>query len=193
MWDPIRHRVMVLDELVPTHVIAVDRLDDLAFVGVNVVVLSGRSLTLYAGDAVSTLPVPDLVPTHIDLLVDSSSVWGVDPFGNRHAIARVDGDRLLAPDGPSFGGRAHDPAPTRAAGLKSSVRPLGHGWFVVEVVTDDRPIAVTRTVEHSGRSVEIATADRAWVPTTDLTVDADGRLVAIVPLADGLHVRRITP
>ena len=196
LWDPIRQRVVVLDDLVVTGGFSAARVDDLAFAGRDVVLLQGRTVVLrdVLGNDLGHIAVPDLVPTNIDLLVRGSQIWGVDPFGNLHAIGVVNGG-LSAATGASFGGMAF---PTHAIAkrpdaLKTSVRTLDQGWAIVDDVVHDFPIGVERTIVHDGRSVPLETAGRAWVPADDADVDADGRLVVIVPLADGLHVRRITP
>ena len=196
LWDPVASRVLVLDDLVVTGGFGAVRVDDLAFAGRDLVLLQGRTLALRdaAVKDLGHLGVPDVVPTNIDLLVRGSDVWGVDPFGNLHAIARMD-HGLAAPAGASFGGRAFPPHPVakRPGALKTSVRTLDGGWAIVDDVVRDFPIGVERSVVHDARTLSLETSDRAWVPADDADVDADGRLVVIVPLSDGLHVRRISP
>ncbi len=195
VWDPVRQQVLVLHDLVVQGAFAASRVDDLAFAGRDLVLLEGRTIALVGADGRDhgNLPVPDLVPTNIDLLVQGSDVWGVDPFGNRHAIAHVEGGLSVA-TGASFGGPAFAKVEVtpRAGALKTSVRTLGAGWAIVDSVVSDFPIGVERAVVHDGRSLPLETRSRSWTPADDADVDAEGRLVVIVPLADGLHVRRIS-
>lgn len=196
LWDPVAARVLVLSDLVVTGGFTVAHVDDLAFAGRDLLLLQGRTVALRdaAGRDLGQVGVPDVVPTHIDLLVRGSDVWGVDPFGNLHALARLD-HGLAAPTGASFGGRATAPhaVAKRPGALKTSVRTLEGGWAIVDDVVRDFPIGVERSVVHDARSLSLETSGRAWVPADDADVDADGRLVVIVPLSDGLHVRRISP
>lgn len=195
VWDPVRQRVVVLEDLVVHSSFAASQVDDLAFAGRDLVLLEGRAVVLVAADGreVGRLAVPDVVPTNIDLAVQGSDVWGVDPFGNRHRIARVDGSLSVA-SGPSFGGPAFAKVAVapRSGALKTSVRSLGSGWAIVDTVVSDFPIGVERSIVHDGRSLSLETAGRMWTPADDADVDDEGRLVVMVPLADGLHVRRIS-
>jgi hypothetical protein len=196
LWDPVRQRVIVLQDLAVVGGFSAERIDDLAFAGRRLVLMSGRTLVLRddKGAELGRIGVPDVVPTNIELLVRDGTVWGVDPFGNLHAIATVDSD-LHPVTGASFGGRAFPAARVAKdpAALKTSVRSLGGDWVIVDAVVRDFPIGVERSIAHDSRTLSLETADRAWVPTDDADVDAEGRLVVMVPLEDGLHLRRVSP
>lgn len=207
IWDPIRGRVLILDDLVVRGSFASSPVDDLAFVGSHVILLCGRTLyrVTIDGTAVDHLAVPEIVPTAITLDPDGSRIWGVDAFGNRHAIADIGADGLVSPHGRSFAGAAHvvstdgtgfvvdGQSVPRGGGLNASVRALDGGWALREVVAADHPITVIDTVFHDGRSMDLPVAGRTWTPSAPYAIDAQGRLITLEPRSDGLHVRRISP
>jgi hypothetical protein len=220
-WDPVHHRVLVVDGLKTVGAFPVDGVDDLAVTAAGDVVMEvGRTLILVDGSGaeLARTEIPGIVPIQASLRIEGDALVAVDAFDNLHNVARIDGHAFAPAVGPALvepAVAASTPpsmSPADAAAIarvdggwsivetivaarkdaiKVSARQLGK-WMIVERVVADHPIAVERFAAIGGQQVALPVAGRAYVPARDLAVDAEGRLVVFDPEADGLHVVRIS-
>jgi len=211
-WDPVWSQVHLLSDLQETARFAIPRADGLAFTDSGRLVVldqSTRTVSLWTreGRALDAAALPDLVPQGGLLVVEGEEVQSEDVFGNRHRVARVDGDLLLAPEGRSLEPRAHtvrwqdgsfdvDGQTVRVGqAITAGARLLGDRWLVVDRVTGDHPVQVARQAIdlHTDQSVDLPVDGRAWVPRQDLAVDDQGRLLYLDPTQAGLVLVEVTP
>lgn len=190
--------------------------DDLAWTEAGILLLdeSSRRLVLVdtEGQTLATRPLPDLSPVGMNLVVSGARVDGADPFGNRHPLARLDGQALVAATGPALLPPAvsvrWDAAGKRMwvegrafsvpGAIKAGGRVLGdaaQGWLVVDAVVSEGPLVVTRKAIPlaGGASVDLPVAGRLYAPSRDLAIDAEGRLHVLVPTAGGVVLWEVTP
>lgn len=211
-WDPVHNEIRVLSHLEDTSRFSVPRLDGLAFAGDGRLVVldhATRTVTLWSTDgrAFDAAAVPDLVPPGGLLVLSGDEVLSEDVFGNRHRVARIEGDTLRAPEGRSVVEPPHtvrwqgdhvlvdDVSVSIEPAMTGGARLLGDRWLVVDRVVHDHPIAVQRQAIDlaGGQTVELPVDGRAWVPRQDVAVDDQGRLLYLDPRPNGLVLVEVTP
>jgi hypothetical protein len=220
LYDPVGHRVLVLDDLAWVGSFDVQRVEDIAFSsGGEILVLADRRLRLLSvrGDELDEVPVPDIVPSGGSLTLDGDSVLSVDAFGNGHPVAQIASGAFFPASGPGLVAPSHvvlsEPGRLSVDGVSRSfpgavkvggtVLSAGaRGWIVASVVTSEASITVERSAwpftdtaqgQVAGASTLLPTSGRAYVAGRDVAVDPDGRLLYLDPQQDGLHIVRVTP
>lgn len=209
VYDTVGQRVIVLSDLAIAATVPAERVTDVALTADgDLVVLRDRTVSLIdlRGTVFDQLEAPDVVGPHSALRVDGDTIWATDVFGQWHRIGRVNVRDLgpaeastrskttleVAVDAPS-GTVVVDGAPYKVPKVVSAeARAVEQGarrWIVLDASTASGP---HRTAWIDGRSAPLPVSG-VYAPADALAVDLDGRLWAISPQSDGLHVLRVSP
>jgi hypothetical protein len=211
VYDTVGQRVIVLSDLAISTTVRAERVTDLAFTGDgDLVVLQDRTVSLLdlRGTVFDKLEAPDLVGPASAVRVDGDAIWATDTFGQWHRIGKINVRDLvpaeaatraktvleIAVDAPKST-VVVDGAPYKVPKVTAAeARAVEHGsrrWIVLDAVVAT-PAGKDRTAWIDGRSAPLPTVG-LYAPADDLAVDLDGRLWAISPQSDGLHVLRLSP
>lgn len=219
LYDPVRREVVLVAEGAAPARIPVGRIDDLAFAGGDLLLLdeSARTLTRMSpgGEVLDILPVPALVPPGCRLAVEADEIRARDIFGNRHRMARLDGQGLTEGDGPAL---VENPSPVRwqsdvgvlqygaqALTLPDAIKASGQwldgaqSWLLVDVVVGDMPLVVERRVISGDGALTVTVpltdaqaAGGAWTPGRAVAVSPEGELLLLLPDDDELRIGRVS-
>ncbi len=218
--DPVNREVIVLWQGDRHATFAVDRPSDLLFTSstdgdLQLLVLDdpARRVQRWSteGDLLQDLPLPGLVPSGGQLLLDAEGrLSSVDLFGNQHTIAQLGADGLIAHEGLGLEPNPEPllwdartltySTPERSFALPEALAVSGQrlgDWLVLDVVTGDAPITVERTAVNlaTGSTTTLpASPDRAYLPQGDLALDPDsGALLYLDPGPRSVSVQEVQP
>jgi hypothetical protein len=180
-----------------------------------------RELTLHDADRGTLLdrrPVPELVPTGGRLELDGDSVFLEDVFGNRHPVATARGGRLLPPTSTRLSAvQARISVEDRGASLHVavgaaqwdipdepevalSVYGSSPPWLVVDRATTvpRRGLPVLRATREiwapgAEQPLSVELHRLKYLPIAGVSAAPDGSLLLLLPLSEGLVLRRLEP